>query len=295
MVCHSSIEGAVLDGVAVCHTAREGAAGNHRIRLNRTRHRRCGRCSWGLALGMGGAEIKRSIRQSQCLGATIVTPALAAGADRVAVLHDEFAGAELHVPVRHGEFHDRLFACIGVAAVAVAIDDGLAVQAVDVSVGSDGHNLRLGRGPFSHDDVGLPIRRPIQRHTVDFRDLGFGGGRIPGDGVDTCYPVQTCFAVEHTTVYVPLIFHTAREGSTRDFSSGVVCHFFIEGSTFDISSVVVYHITLEGSVIDISGVVCHCFIECTVLDYCVGVVFHIAIEGSALDHSCVEIAIEPFT
>ena len=290
--------------MVVYHFSLKGAAGNFHIplSLNRTRHRLCPRSLTGV-LGIGVTEIILStLLQSQfaCRVRRVsfsVLPSVALavgcavfGSLREAALHDEFAGAEHHVLVRHGEFHGRL-----VAVDAVVRAEDPAVQAVDFGVGGDGHNLRLGRGPFSHDDVGLPIRRPIQRHTVDFRDLGFGGGRIPGDGVDTCYPVQTCFAVEHTTVYVPLIFHTAREGSTRDFSSGVVCHFFIEGSTFDISSVVVYHIALEGSVIDISGVVCHCFIECTVLDYCVGVVFHIAIEGSALDHSCVEIAIEPFT
>ena len=297
VVYHFFLKGAVLYGTVVFHFLLKGAARNLRRRLNfnRTLHSRSGPRFFTGVLGMGGVEIKRSIRQSQCLGAAIVTPALAAGADRPAARHDEPAGAEHHVlVVRHGEFHGRLFACIGVAALAVAIADGLAVQAVDFGIGSDGHNLHLGRGPFSHDDVGLPIRRPIQRHTVDFRDLGFGGGRIPGDGVDTCYPVQTCFAVEHTTGYLPLIFHTAREGATSDVSSGVVCHFFIEGSTSDISSVVVYHIALEGSARDTSGAVCHFFLKGAVLDCCVDSVVHIAIEGSALDRSCEETAIKLF-
>ena len=225
----------------------------------------------------------------------IVTPAGATARDfalvgslRPALLHDEVGAGDRsvqhHVLARHGEGHDIIAAAV--AAVAVARVDGLAVQAEDFGAGSDGHFLRLAR--FDHD-VGVPLRR----HTVDFRDLGFGGGCIPGDGVETCYPVQTCFAVEHTTGYLPLIFHTAREGATSDVSSLVVCHFFIEGSTSDISSVVVYHIALEGSVRDTSGVV-HCFIECTVHDCCVDVVFHIAIEGSALDRSFEETAIKRF-
>ena len=188
MVFHFSLKGAVARDHSfsvVCHCFIEDSAANCRIRFNRTRHRLCPRSI--TVLGIGVTEIIRSIRQSQCLGAAIVTPAVAiavgsavVGADRVAVLHDEFAGAELHGLVRHGEFHGRLFACIGVAALAVAIADGLAVQAVYLGVGSDGHFLRLAR--FDHD-VGGPIRR----HIVDFLDLGFGGGCIPSDVVATCY------------------------------------------------------------------------------------------------------------
>ena len=191
---HCSIEGAVRDcsagavqlsvvHLSVVHCCIEGTVGNchTRLNLNRARHRRCGRCSWGLALGMGGAEIKRSSRQSQC--AVTVLPAVANGADRVAVLHDEFAGAEHHVPARHGEFHGRPVVWFGVAAGVGAPVDGVAVQAIDFGAGGDGHFLRRGRGRFSHDDVGVPLRR----HTVDFLDLGFGGGCIPSDVVATCY------------------------------------------------------------------------------------------------------------
>ena len=176
---HCSIEGAVRDcsagavlsvvHLSVVHCCIEGTVGNchTRLNLNRARHRRCGRCSWGLALGMGGAEIKRSSRQSQC--AVTVLPAVANGAARVAARHDEFAGAEHHVLVRHGEGHGRLVVWFGVV-------DGVAVPAVDLGIGSDGH-----------DSACVGVGGPTRRHTVDFLDLGFGGGCIPGDVVATCY------------------------------------------------------------------------------------------------------------
>ena len=264
-VCHTAhiLEGAVLYGAVVCHTARvledatrdyssgvvchfflKGAVGNCRRRLNRTLHRLC------------GTEIKRSTRQSQCLGAVIVTPAGATARDlailgslRPAILHDEVGAGDCSVQhyfiaqnAQLGEFHGVL-----VAVDVVALADGLAVQAEYLGVGCDDYFIR--RGIAGHDDAGLPIRR----HTVDFRDLGTGGH---SDGEETCYPVQTCFAVEHAAVYPPIIFHTAREDSTID-RSVVICHFSIEASTRDCSSVLVYHIDLEGSVRDCSVVVCH--------------------------------------
>ena len=108
VVCHFSLKGAFLDGVVVCHTAREGAAANCRTRFNRTFHSRSGLRS-GLVLGMGGAEIKRSIIQSQCIGAAIVIPAVATGAVRTVrqtVLHDELWGVCCKGPQgEHGEHH----------------------------------------------------------------------------------------------------------------------------------------------------------------------------------------------
>ena len=172
---------------------------------------------------MGGTEIKRSTRQSQCLGDVIVTPVGALARDcalvgslRPALLHDEVGAGDRSVQhhglARHGEFHGLIVAAV-VAALAVAIADGLAVQAVDVSVGSDGHFLRRGRGIAGHDDVGGPIRR----HTVDFLDLGIGGH---GDGAATCYPGQVCVPVEHAAKdsSVVLACHTALEGSSGDHS-----------------------------------------------------------------------------
>ena len=275
-VCHTAIEGAVLYGAVVCHTAREGAANNfcRRSNHNRARHRLCPRSLTGV-LGMGGTEIIRSTRQNQCVAP--VLPAVALGAVRTGrptVLHDEVAGAEHHVRARHGKFHGRLFACIGVAAV-VGLADGVAVQAVDFGAGGDGHFLRRGRGRFSHDDVGGPIRR----HTVDFLDLGIGGGRIPGDGVDTCYPVQTCFAVEHAAVYDIRICHTAREGAASDFSVAVY-HCFLKGSARDRSGPVL-HYSLKGSVRNRSaGPVSHCSIKgAFAID--VAVVCHLSRKGTA--------------
>ena len=196
VACHSAREDAVLYGAFVCHFSRKDAAGNFHtpLNLNRTRHRLCPHSLTGV-LGIGVTEIIRSTvsRQSQFAGRVrrvffTVSPSFAlavgsavVGADRVAALHDEFAGAEHHVLVRHGKGHGLLVVWFGVAAGVGAPVDGVAVQAVDVSVGGDGHNLRLGL--VSHDDVGGPIRR----HIVDFRDLGFGGGFIPGDGVAIWY------------------------------------------------------------------------------------------------------------
>ena len=188
VACHSAREDAVLYGAFVCHFSRKDAAGNFHtpLNLNRTRHRLCPRSI--TVLGMGETEIIRSTLQSQFAFRVrrvffTVRPsfALAAGsavvgADRVAARHDEFAGAEHHVRVRHGKGHGLLVDAV--VAVAVAIADGLAVQAEDLGVGGDDYFIR--RGIFGHDDVGVPIRR----HTVDFLDLGTGGH---GDGVETCY------------------------------------------------------------------------------------------------------------
>ena len=241
VVCYCSIEGSVRDrssGV-VCHCSIKDAAGNCRRRFNRTLHRLC------------GAEIILSTRQSQCIGAVIVTPVVAlagvfaaVGILRITILHDEVGAGDCsvqhHILARHGEFHGVFVAVV--AALAVAIVDGLAVQAVDFGVGGDGHgSVFVG--------VGVPNRR----HIVDSHDLGFGGGCIPGDGVETCYPVQTCLAVEHAASHaaVVAVVHTAREGAARD-RSAVVGHFTCttEGSARDCSFDAVLHFSIEGAVKD---------------------------------------------
>ena len=240
---------------------------------------------------MGEAEIIRSTRQSQC--AVTVLPAVALGAVqtvRQTVLHDEVAGAKYHILVRHGEFHGLLVVCIGVAALAVAIADGLAVQAEYLGVGGDDYFLVLG--PFGHNNVGGPIRR----HTVDFLDLGFGGGCIPSDGVETCYLGQFLIAVEHAASHGAVVIRQARrEGAARD-RSAVVGHCTTEGSARDCSVGVVFHVFLkdavvygafvhhkalegaaaDGAVLDVA-VVCHTALEGAVLD--VAVVFHFFISG----------------
>ena len=182
-------EGAARDRSAgvVIHCCTEGAVCNFctRLNVNRALHSRSGPRSCTGVLGMGGTEIIRSILQNQ-YAATVVLPAVAlaggftaVGSLRVAVLHDEVAVVDLlvqhHILVRHGEFHGLLVVCIGVAAVVVRAD-GLAVQAENLGVGSDGHSGACA-------DVGVPLRR----HIVDFLDLGFGGGCIPSDVVATCY------------------------------------------------------------------------------------------------------------
>ena len=123
VVCHYPIEGTVGDGSfgdrsAVKHSSVEDAAGNFRTRLshNRTLHSPIGRPSC-IGFGLGVVEIKRSILQSQCLGATIVTPVVAdiafpllwcqTGKVRQTVLHDEFweSGCCKGPQGEHGEHH----------------------------------------------------------------------------------------------------------------------------------------------------------------------------------------------
>ena len=214
---------------------------------------------------------------------------------RVAARHDEVAGGDCsvqhHILARHGEFHGVFVAVV--AALAVAIVDGLAVQAVDFGVGGDGHgSVFVG--------VGVPNRR----HIVDSHDLGFGGGCIPGDGVETCYPVQTCLAVEHAASHVAgFLGQARREDSAKDLSYAAVfyldredavlddagvCHTAraLEGSTSDVSRDVVCHCSFKETTAD-GVVVCHGSIEGAVLYSGGGVVCHFSIEGAFLDGAAV--------
>ena len=164
------------------------------------------------------------------------------------------------------------------------------VQAVDLGAGGDDYFLVLGQ--FGHDDVWVPLRR----HTVDFRDLSIGGGRIHGDGVDTS-SLYFYVAVEHAAEYVAAVavVHPAREGAAKDRSSAAVfhntledavhdgvavCHFFLKAAVLYGSFVC--HAARKGAVLD--GVaVCHFSIEGAFLD--VAAVFYIALEGSVRDFS----------
>ena len=100
----------------IFHTSLKGAAGNLRTRFNRTFHSRIGRCFIGSVLGIGQTEIKFPIftLQNQCLGAAIVTPAVARGAVRtvrVAALHDEFAAGGAFCKGPHGEHGEHHAQC----------------------------------------------------------------------------------------------------------------------------------------------------------------------------------------
>ena len=220
-----AVEGAAQNAAVVEHFAVELAARDGRRLAHKdvALHRRT--ISDGAEIeqpaGLVAARQKQHVAIGRVIGDVLPAVALAGGFAAVgilrpALLHDEIGAGDCSVQhhvlvVRHGEFHGRLVAAV--AAVAVAIADGLAVQAVDVSVGSDGHFLRRGRGIAGHDDVGGPIRR----HTVDFLDLGTGGH---GDGAATCYPGQVCVPVEHAAKdsSVVLACHTALEGSSGDHS-----------------------------------------------------------------------------
>ena len=166
------------------------------------------------------------------------------------------------------------------------------VQAVDLGAGGDDYFLVLGQ--FGHDDVGLPNRR----HTVDFLDLGFGGGRIHGDGVDT-KSRYVYVAVEHAAEYVAAVavVHPAREGAAKDRSvaavfhntledavhdGAAVCHFFLKAAV--LYGAFVCHAARKGAVLD--GVaVCHFSIEGAVLD--VAAVCHGSIEGAVVHDGAV--------
>ena len=200
-----------------------------------------------------------------------------------AVRNFQFSRAvQHHVLVRHGEGHDIIAAAV--AALAVAIADGLAVQAEDFGVGGDDYF----RQRISVDyNVGLPIRR----HIVDFRDLGIGVGRIPGDGVETSYPGYGCVPVEHAASHVAVVPRQARrEDSAKDLSYAAVFYLDREDAVLDDAGVCHTARALEGSTSDVSrGVVYHCSIEGAAADRCAVSVCHTArvLEGTTADGAVV--------
>ena len=188
-----------------------------------------------------------------------------------AVRNFQFSRAvQHHVLVRHGEGHDIIAAAV--AALAVAIADGLAVQAEDFGVGGDDYF----RQRISVDyNVGLPIRR----HIVDFRDLGIGVGRIPGDGVETSYPGYGCVPVEHAASHVAVVPRQARrEDSAKDLSYAAVFYLDREDAVLDDAGVCHTARVLEGTTAD-GAVVCHFSLKGAFLDGVV--VCHTAREGAA--------------
>ena len=234
--------------------------------------------------GLVAARQKQHVAIGRVIGDVLPAVALAGGFAAVgilrpAVLHDEVGAGDRsvqhHVLVRHGEFHGILVAVVG--AVAVVRAEGLVVQAVDLGAGGDDYFLVLGQ--FGHDDVGLPNRR----HTVDFLDLGFGGGRIHGDGVDT-KSRYVYVAVEHAAEYVAAVavVHPAREGAAKDPSVAAVFHSTLEDAVHD--GVAVCHFFLKAAVL-YGAFVCHAARKGAVLD---GVsVCHFSIEGAVLDVAAV--------
>ena len=157
------------------------------------------------------------VRQVSCTvrpAFAIVVVCAVVGADWVAARHDEFAGAEHHVlVVRHGEFHNLLVVCIGVAAV-VGPADGVAVQAEDFGVGGDDYG-----GAFVGVEIPCRASRSIRvprvyavhlAHTaIRYGDLeGFGG--------------QPRLAVERAAGHAAVVIRQARrEGAAGDYSVAV--------------------------------------------------------------------------
>ena len=138
---------AIVDHFAVELAARDGRRLAHKdVAL----HRRT--ISDGAEIVQPTGLVAARQKQHVAIGRVIfnVLPAVALAGDgaafgslRITILHDEVAVVDLlvqhHVLVRHGKGHGRLVVFIGIAAVAVARADGLAVQAENVGIGSDGH------------------------------------------------------------------------------------------------------------------------------------------------------------
>ena len=216
-----AVEGAAQNAAVVEHFAVELAARDGRRLAHKdvALHRRT--ISDGAEIeqpaGLVAARQKQHVAIGRVIGDVLPAVALAGGFAavgilRITVLHDEVGAGDRsvqhHVLARHGEGHGRL-----VVAVA-AFGDGLAVQAEDLGVGGDDYFLVLG--PFGHNNVGFPLRR----HTVDFRDLGIGVGRIQSNGVGICCRLWSRLAVEHAAKdsSVAGACHTALEGSADDHS-----------------------------------------------------------------------------
>ena len=294
--------------------------------LNRARHRLCPRSI--TVLGIGVTEIIRSIRQSQFAFRVrrvffTVSPAgalagggAAVGILRITLLHDEVGAGDCsvqhHILARHGEGHGRPVAAV--AAVAVAIADGLAVQAENVSVGGDGHG-----GVFVRVEVPCRAGRSIRVQRAFAVHLAYTAIRY-GDVVGTgqvCVPVE--YAAEYFAAVVlrqarrkgstrdrsVVVVHCPLKGSARDRSAEVVCHFSIEGSTGDgafvchtaralegaardFSVAVVCHLTFKGAFLD-GAFVCHATraLEGAARDFSVAVVCHLTFKGAVLDGAAV--------
>ena len=189
-----------------------------------------------------------------------------------------------HGPVRHGEFHGVL-----VAVDVVALAEEPAVQAENFGIGGDDYF----RQRISVDyNVGLPIRR----HIVDFRDLGIGVGRIPGDGVETSYPGYGCVPVEHAASHVAgFLGQARREDSAKDLSYAAVFYLDREDAVLDDAGVCHTARALEGSTSDVSrDVVCHCSFKETTADgvvVCHGSIEDAVLYGATVCHTAIEDAV----
>ena len=210
-----------------------------------------------------------------------------------AVHNFQFSRAvQLHVLVRHGEFHGLLVVWFGVAAGVGAPVNGIAVQAEDFGIGSDGHG-----GVFVRVEVPCRVGRSIRVQRAFAVHLAYTAIRY-GDVVGTG---QVCVPVEYAAEYFAAVVlrQARRKGSTRD-RSVVVVHCSLKGAARDRSDEV-FHCSIEGSTGD-GAFVCHCSFKETTADGVVvchgsiegavlysggGVVCHFSIEGAILDGAAV--------
>ena len=155
---------------------------------------------------------------------------------RVAARHDEVAGGDCsvqhHVLARHCEFHDLIVAAV--AALAVAIADGLAVQAENVGVGGDGHGGAC---------VGVEVPCRVGRHgsrrfihlqrvfAVHLEQTAIRYGDVVGIG-------QPRLAVEHAAGHVAAgraghLKQARREGAAGDGAADLIEHYVPEHAVLD--------------------------------------------------------------
>ena len=227
-----AVEGAAQNAAVVEHFAVELAARDGRRLAHKdvALHRRT--ISDGAEIEQpAGLAVARQ-KQHVAIGRVIfnVLPAVAlagvfaaVGSLRITILHDEVAVVDLlvqhHVLVRHGKGHGRLVVFIGVAAVAVARADGLAVQAENVSVGGDGHG-----GACVGVEVPRSIRVP-RAFVVHCAHTAIRYGDLVGTG-------QPRIAVEDAASHSAGGRRQARrENAAGDFA--VVVHLAPEGAAKD--------------------------------------------------------------
>ena len=229
-----AVEGAAQNAAVVEHFAVELAARDGRRLAHKdvALHRRT--ISDGAEIeqpaGLVAARQKQHVAIGRVIGDVLPAVALAgvfaaAGILRPTVHHDEVGAGDRsvqhHVPARHGKGHGLLVDAV--AAVAVARADGLAVQAEDVSVGSDGHG-----GVFVRVEVpcraGRSIRVP-RAFVVHLAHTAIRYGDVEGIG-------QPRLAVEDAASHSAGGRRQARrENAAGDFA--VVVHLAPEGAAKD--------------------------------------------------------------
>ena len=225
-----AVEGAAQNAAVVEHFAVELAARDGRRLAHKdvALHRRT--ISDGAEIeqpaGLVAARQKQHVAIGRVIGDVLPAVALAggfaaAGILRITIHHDEVGAGDRsvqhHVIVRHGKGHGLLVDAV--AAVAVAIADGLAVQAENFGAGNDGHS-----GVFVRVEVPRSIRVP-RAFVVHCAHTAIRYGDLVGTG-------QPRIAVEDAASHSAGGRRQARrENAAGDFA--VVVHLAPEGAAKD--------------------------------------------------------------